>query len=62
VDNDSGARLADRLLQYTDVGEITLDILDNLLSQVLVFPGGKLEIRWQFQDEWERTYQLIMRE
>ena len=62
MDNDSGARLADRLLQYTDVAEITLDILDNLLSQVLVFPGGKLEIRWQFLDEWERTYQLIMRE
>ena len=32
-------------------------ILDNLLRQVLVFPGGRLEIRGRFREELERLRQ-----
>ena len=37
------------------------DILDDLLAQVLVFPGGRLEIQWKFRDELERLRKMALR-
>ena len=51
--------LADKLRQYVNVDIITGDVLDSLLTQVSVFPGGRLEIQWQFQDEFEGLRQLV---
>ena len=50
--------LAVKLQPYLDVEQFTEDILDGLLEQVLVFPGGRLEIRWKFQDELERLRKM----
>ena len=52
--------LAVRLQPYLDVEQFTEDILDGLLEQVLVFPGGRLEIRWKFWDELERLRQMAL--
>lgn len=51
--------LAGKLRQYVDVDIITEDVLDSLLTQVLVFPVGRLEIQWQFQDEFEALRRLV---
>jgi hypothetical protein len=52
--------LAVKLQPYLDVEQITEAILDNLLEQVLVFSGGRLEIRWKFQDELERLRKMAL--
>ena len=52
--------LAVKLQPYLDVEQFTEDILDGLLEQVLVFPGGRLEIRWKFQDELERLRKMAL--
>ena len=54
--NENG--LAVKLQPYLDVEQLTEGILDDLLAQVLVFPGGRLEIRWKFQDELERLRKM----
>ena len=56
--NEDG--LAIRLQSYLDVEQLTEDILDGLLEQVLVFPDGRLEIRWKFQDELERLRKMAI--
>ena len=50
--------LAVKLRPYLDVEQLTEDILGGLVEQVLVFPGGKLEIRWKFQDDLELLRQV----
>lgn len=57
--NDRKNGLAEKLRQYVDVDTIAKGILDDLLIQVSVFPGGRLEIQWQFQDEFEGLKQLV---
>lgn len=49
-----GDGLADRLQHYVDMDKITEDIFEDLLEQVLVFPDGRLEIQWRFQDELDK--------
>ena len=56
--NEDG--LAGKLRPYLDVEQLTEAILDNLLEQVLVFSGGRLEIRWKFQDELERLRKMAL--
>lgn len=51
--------LAGKLRPYLDMEQLTENILDNLLEQVLVFPGGRLEIRWKFRDELEKLRQMV---
>ena len=56
--NENG--LAVKLRPYLDVEQLTEGILDDLLAQVLVFPGGRIEIQWKFRDELERTRQIAL--
>lgn len=53
--------LAERLCQYLGVERLTMEILDNLLEQVLVFPDGRFEIRWKFRDELELLRQMALK-
>ena len=53
--------LAAQLQPYLGVEQLTEGILDDLLVQVLVFPGGRLEIQWTFQDELERLRKMALR-
>jgi DNA invertase Pin-like site-specific DNA recombinase len=52
--------LAVRLQSYLDVEQLTEDILGGLVEQVLVFPDGRLEIRWEFRDELERLRKMAL--
>ena len=36
-----------------EIGEITQEILSDLLNEVHVYPGGRLEIIWNYQDEYK---------
>ncbi|WP_304583549.1 hypothetical protein [Acutalibacter muris] len=56
----NGDGLAVRLQSYLDVKQLTEDILDGLVEQVLVFPDGRLEILWKFRDELERLRQAAL--
>lgn len=53
--------LAAQLQLYLNIEQLTEDILDDLLAQVLVFPGGGLEIQWKFRDELERLRKIALR-
>ena len=57
--NENG--LAAQLQPYLGVEQLTEGILDDLLVKVLVFPGGRLEIQWTFQDELERLRKMALR-
>ena len=56
--NEDG--LVVKLQPYLEVEQLTEDILDNLLEQVLVFPGGRIEIQWKFRDKLERLRQMAL--
>lgn len=43
--------LAAKFQRYVDIEEITQEILDDVLDEVRVFPGGQLVIQWKYQDE-----------
>ncbi len=37
--------------QYTDILELTPEIVANVLDTLLIYPDGKLEIVWNYPDE-----------
>lgn len=40
--------------KYLDVKEITSEITAEVLKEVLVFPGDRFEIAWNYRDELEK--------
>lgn len=38
----------------TEVKEITQEILSDLLKEIHIYPGGRLEIIWNYRDEYEK--------
>lgn len=52
--------LAAQLQPYLNIEQLTEDILDDLLAQVLVFPGGRIEIQWKFRDELGRLREMAL--
>lgn len=51
AEDDLQESIIPELEKYTQVEELTQEILDDVLDEVRVFPGGRLEIRWKFQEE-----------
>lgn len=43
--------IAPEFRKYANVEEMSPEILDDVLDEVRVFPGGRLVIRWKYQDE-----------
>lgn len=52
--------IINKLRQYTEMEAVTKDVWDDLLMQVLVFPGNRIEIQWRFQDEFDKLKQLAI--
>ncbi len=46
-------QFVNRFKQYTDVQELTSDIIVDVLDEVYVYPGGRVKIIWNFRDELE---------
>ena len=40
--------------KYTEVEEITSEIIAEVLKEVYIYPDGRLEIVWNFRDELEK--------
>ena len=40
--------------KYAEVQEITGEIVEDLLKKVLVYPGRRLEIIWNYSEEFNR--------
>ena len=40
--------------KYTEVEEITREIITEVLKDVYIYPDGRLEIVWNFRDELEK--------
>ena len=40
--------------KYTEVKEITRDIVTDVVDSIYIYPGGRIEVIWNYQDEMER--------
>ncbi len=47
-------RFVDNFKRYAEVQELTVEIASDVLDFVRIYPGGQLEIVWNFSDELEK--------
>ena len=40
--------------KYLDAGEITSEIMSDVLQEVRIFPDGRIETVWNYRDELEK--------
>ncbi len=55
----SGDRFVESFKQYAEIQTLTDEIVDTLLEQVTVFPGGRLNISWKFQDDLQMLMERL---
>ena len=53
-EESSSNGFVDNFQQYNAVEEITADIAAAVLQEVLVYPEQRLEIKWRYQEDFER--------
>ncbi len=49
----SGQSILEKYREYAQLQELTADIAKELVRNVVVYPGGRLEINLNFRDELE---------
>jgi len=54
TDGEQSCQLIERLKQYTDVQELTREIVEDVVKEVRIYPGRRMEIVWNCQDEFEK--------
>lgn len=47
-------RFTDSFSRYTEVEELTADIIEDVLQEIIVYPDHVLHIVWNYQDDLER--------
>jgi len=47
-------QFVDRFKQYTEVQELTGEIITDVLDAVYIYPGSQVRIVWNFRDEFEK--------
>jgi len=47
-------RFVSSFQKYRDVSELSKEIVDDVLDRVIVYPGERLEIVWNYQDDFEK--------
>lgn len=40
--------------KYRDVGELTWEIVDDVLERVIIYPGKRLEVIWNYREDYEK--------
>lgn len=55
---DADGHLQNRFItcfqQYKDTETLITEIVDNVLEKILVYPGGRLEVHWNYREEFEK--------
>ncbi len=59
TENDLRDAIAPQIQKYVDAEDISWEMLNELLIEVLVFPDGRLEIQWKYQDEVSQIAQSL---
>ena len=54
VDGKLENRFVDRFAKYTEVEELTADIVSDVLQEIIVYPDGRLCIVWNYGDELKK--------
>ncbi len=54
TDNGLQNRFVDAFMQYTEVQELTDEIVDDVLTQIRVYPDLRVEIDWNYRDELQK--------
>lgn len=47
-------RFVDSFAKYTEVEELTADIVSDVLQEIIVYPDGRLCIVWNYGDELKK--------
>lgn len=47
-------RFVDGFKQYAEIQALTDDIVGDALDTVYIYPGGRLEIVWNYQDDFQK--------
>lgn len=47
-------RFVDSFTKYTEVEKLTAEIVADVLQEIIVYPGGKINIVWNYRDEMEK--------
>ena len=53
-DGELENRFVDSFGQYTETVELTADIVEDVLQEIIVYPGNVLNIIWNYQDDLEK--------
>lgn len=40
--------------KYRDIEALTAEIVDDVLEKIIVYPGGRLEILWNYRDDFKK--------
>lgn len=54
VDGELENRFVDSFSKYTEIGELTADIIEDVLQEIIVYPDNVLNIVWNYQDDLEK--------
>jgi len=54
TDSGQGGQLIECFKQYMDVQELTREIVEDVVKEVLIYSGQRMEIVWNYQDEFEK--------
>ena len=57
-DTNAEGRLQNRFVscfrQYKDIEALTKEIADDVLEKIIVYPGGRIQVVWNYQDDLEK--------
>ena len=43
------------LTKYQDVTKLTPELMAELIRQIVIYPGGRIKIEWNFYNGWEEV-------
>lgn len=47
-------RFVDSFQKYAAIEELTKEIVEDVLKEIRIYPGGRFEIVWNYQEEFEK--------
>ena len=60
ADNNLENRFVSSFRKYTEVQELTKEIVSDVLDKIAVYPGEQLEIVWNYNEEYEKMMLDVM--
>ena len=53
-DGELENRFVESFGKYTETGELTADIIEDVLQEIIVYPDNVLNIVWNYRDDLEK--------